>query len=202
MIINDFSTAGKLPNNLDEILIFSNEDTYLVIVIDPFNDEYYDDIVHNDFISHIELMATIDISFENIVRVVNLYRGGVRYSLALVHITKDIMQTAYIGDCRIYFNNQLITTDYSKAWQTIYPTHNNIIGGLCINHIYQRYIYKYLPKSNCTVLGKIQLQINDKIHITTDGFWSIHHYDIISSKVIKIKEEEYIDNSSYVIITI
>jgi len=199
MRINKFSTSGKLHNNLDEILIFSHQDTYLFIVADPFNDHYYDEYIHNAFIAGIKNLIHQEILFDKVIEYLNAYSGSVRYSIAVTYINNYIMQIAYTGDCRVYFNNSLITEDFSKAWQVISSTpNNNIKGGLCVNHIYQRYVYEYLPLSHCTILDNIYLKPNDKIYITTDGFWSAHHYEIIMSEDINMHNhnKEYNDNAS------
>lgn len=202
MEINKFSTSGKLHNNLDEILVFSHQDSYLFIVADPFNDHNYDEYIHSTFMLGIKDLIHQEISFDKVIEYLDAYTGRVRYSIAVIYINNHIMQTAYTGDCRVYFNKNLITTDFSKAWQTISPAANNIKGGLCINHIYQRYIYEYLPVANCTVLDNIPLKPNDKIYVTTDGFWAAHHYEIILSGDINIHDKEYIDNASYISIVL
>lgn len=200
MKINTYSFSGKSNSNLDDILILSDSESSLIIVMDPFVEDF-DINIHSELKGFLNSSQKESVSIDSALQCLNEYSGIVKYSIAVVYLKKRLMRYAYVGDCRIYVNDNLVTIDHSQAWQSIKREYNhNIIGGLCIDHPRQHLLYKRLPTSELFSIKEIHLESDYKIIIATDGFWTKHHYDIILNKALNITSKNYEDNASVVIL--
>jgi len=113
----------------------------------------------------------------------------------------------HLGDCRLYLNGKLYTSDDSVAWHKIKNKFKNkdleFIGGCCTKHPERWWLTKSFPKNfnDPKFISQCQLTVGDVITVCTDGFWNLHHSEILSNK-LNIKAKKYIDNSTYIQITI
>lgn len=201
MKIESYKFPGSCDLNLDEILCFKGLNHCIIIVIDPFNDENFNKEDHSSFLSNLRLTQQPTPSFEKALKYILTYDGETKYSIALLSIKNNIVEYFNVGDCRIYVSGKLITTDHSSAWIAIDKKwHKNIIGGLCINHSQQSFLYRYLPNIGVPVTYAMKVCKGDIIHVATDGFWSIHHYEIIRNETLLLDMEKYKDNASVITI--
>lgn len=200
MKINTYSFSGKSDSNLDDVLILSDSDSSLIIVMDPFIKDF-DINIHSELKSFLNSSQKESVSIESALQCLREYSGIVKYSITVVYLKNMLMKYAYVGDCRIYVNSNLVTSDHSQAWQSIKGEYNyNVIGGLCIGHPRQHLLYKRLPTSELFLIKEIHLESDYKIIIATDGFWTKHHYDIILNKALSITPNDYEDDASAVIL--
>lgn len=197
--IDTYSFPGKSDFNSDDILIVSDTEASLIVVMDPFV-EGFDIDVHRELKSLLNSSQKGFVSIDSALRCLSEYSGVVKYSIAVVYLKDSLMKYTYIGDCRVYVNSNLITKDHSQAWQSIKSNYNtNIIGGLCIDHPRQPFLYKRLPTNEHFLIEEIYLEEGDKVIVTTDGFWAKHHYEIVLNKSLNFAFNDYDDNASAVI---
>lgn len=105
----------------------------------------------------------------------------VKISFLGVSIINSFAHIVSSGDCRIYANGQLISSDDSVAWKALIKrkSHSEVAKGAA-KHPLRNYLTSHAEKGKKVNFKEIDLNIRpgDRVLVCTDGVWSIFHNHI------------------------
>lgn len=201
MRVEEFSLQGRRDTNLDVIKQIHHENFSIFLVIDGFNNKE-ENLARQqieDFVE--ELFASINPSM-NYAEFITKFRGVNKFfngSVSFLWLEKNKCHVAFCGDCRVYLNGNLKTTDHTQAWKMCSRrvSNLNLIGELCITHPYQNILLKSMKNDECEIIN-FDLQSGDQILIITDGGWQQLHHKIVKTifNPADLCKEIFSDNAS------
>lgn len=172
---------GSRDCNLDAFCCFSSaRDKVFLIMADGFGESSQEGVyktirnlsalISNDGCEKI-LPEHLESSLEENVKISFL---GVSIMNSCAHIVSS-------GDCRIYVNGQLISSDDSVAWKALIKRKSHDEAAkYATRHPLRNYLTSHVEKGKKVNFKEIDLNISpgDRVLICTDGVWSMFHNHI------------------------
>lgn len=124
-------------------------------------------------------------------------------SIAIMEISQGFAAIISSGDCRVYIDGYLITSDDSCFWkrkENLGFSKENIAQLCCRSSLRKKIINKLNPSIDASfTVHNVKLD-NSHIVMCTDGFWEIYHNDIIGDNLKYIMNSKKLEDDALMVL--
>ncbi|GAB2731534.1 PP2C family protein-serine/threonine phosphatase [Halomonas garicola] len=184
MLVNFSEDQGDRKCNLDAFCCFSSsENKFFLMLADGFGDSSQEGVyktIRN--LSH--LISSSECEKINPEHLESSLEESVKISfLGLSVINNSFTHVVSSGDCRVYVNGQVLSSDDSVAWKALIKrkSHDDA-AKYAVAHPLRNRLTSHVEKGRKVDFKEIDFKLSsgDRVLVCTDGVWSIFH-DHISS---------------------
>ncbi len=182
MLVNFSEDQGNRKCNLDAFCCFSSsENKFFLMLVDGFGGSSQERVYKT--ISNLSNLVSSEecekihpehlrSSLEECVKISFLGLSVINNSFA--HVVSS-------GDCRVYVNGKVLSSDDSVAWKALIKrkSHDDA-AKYAVSHPLRHVLTSHLEKGRKVELKEIDFKLKpgDRVLVCTDGVWSIFHEHI------------------------
>lgn len=171
---------GSRESQLDNFLIFYYSNKYYFLIADGFDNSCIEKIFSSlNKIAELWIKNGDNIFKENNLNVA--IEDNIKMSFLAASIDNYKLSFFSLGDCRIYSNKILLSSDDSMAWKALIKRKNQKdTAALTTIHPMRHTLTKCVGggRSLSFEYGEHSIKEGEKVILCTDGAWSIFHKTI------------------------